>query len=47
MPEQNKNQELRLRKIYEIRNYLIQEISQNKLMSKKHKILNYIDCLLL
>ena len=31
------NQEFRLRKIDEIRNCLIEEINQNKLMSKKHK----------
>ena len=37
MPEENINQEFRLKKIYEIRNYLIEEINQNKLMSKKHK----------
>ena len=47
MPEENVNQELRLKKIEEIRNYLIEETYQNKLMSKKHKkvcrVLNYID----
>ena len=47
MPEENINPEFRLKKIDEIRNYLIEEINQNKLMSKKHKklcrILNYID----
>ena len=45
------NKEFRLKNIDEIRNYLIQEINQNKLMSKKHKIvckvLNYIEHLLL
>ena len=30
-------QELRLKKTDEIRNYSIEEINQNKLMSKKHK----------
>ena len=30
------NQEFRLKKIDEIRNYLIEEIKQNELMSKKH-----------
>ena len=44
--EENINQEFRLEKIDEIRNYLIEEINQNKLMSKKHKtfcrVLNYI-----
>ena len=47
MSEENINQEFRLKKIDEIRNYLIEEINQNKLMSKKHKkacrVLNYID----
>ena len=41
------NQEFRLKKIDEIRNYLIEEINRNELMSKKHKkpcrVLNYID----
>ena len=47
MPEENINQEFRLKKIDEIRNYLIEEINQNKSMCKKHKkvcrVLNYID----
>ena len=33
MPKGNVNQELRKKKIDEIRNYLIEEINQNKLMS--------------
>ena len=37
MPEENINQEFRLEKIDEIRNYLFEGINQNKLMSKKHK----------
>ena len=37
MPEENLNQEFRLKKIDELRNYSIEEINQNKLMSKKHK----------
>ena len=37
MPEENVNQEFRLKKIDEIRNNLIEEINQNKLMSKKHE----------
>ena len=41
------NQEFRLKKIDEIRNYLIEEINRNELMSKKHenvsRVLNYID----
>ena len=47
MPEENINQEFRLKKIDEIRNYLIEEINQNKLISKNHKkvcrVLNDID----
>ena len=47
MPEENINQEFILKKIDEIRNYLIEEINQNELMGKKHKkvcrVLNYID----
>ena len=47
MPEEKLNQEFRLKQIDEIINYLIEEINQNKLMSKKHKkvcrVLNYID----
>ena len=41
------NQELRLKKVDEISNYLIEEINRNELMSKKHKkfcrVLNNID----
>ena len=51
MSEENINQEFRLKKIDEIRNYLIKEINQNELMIKKHKkfcrVLNYIDYLLI
>ena len=40
-----------MKKIYEIPNYLIEEINQNELISKKHKniyrVLNYIDYLLI
>ena len=47
MPEENINQEFRLKKLDEIRNYLIEEINQNKSMSQKHKkfyrALNSID----
>ena len=47
MPEENINQEFKLKKVDEIRNYLIEEINQNELMSKKHKkvcrVLNYTD----
>ena len=37
MPEKNINQEFRLQKIEQISNYLIREINQNELTSKKHK----------
>ena len=46
------NEEFRLKKIDEIRNYLTEEINQSEVMSKKHKqvckVLNYIEhsCLL-
>ena len=47
MPKENINQEFRLKKLDEMTNYLIEEINQNKLTSKKHKkvcrVLNYID----
>ena len=47
MPEENMNRELRLKKIDETRNQSIEEISPNKLMSKKHKkvsrVLIYIE----
>ena len=47
MLEENINQKIRLKKIDETRNYSIQEINQNELMSKKHKkvcgVLNYIE----
>ena len=34
MPEENINQEFRLKKINEIRNHLIEQINQNESMSK-------------
>ena len=37
MPEENINQEFRSKKMDEIRNYLIEEINRNDLLSKKHK----------
>ena len=41
------NQEFRLKKIDEIRNYLIEEINRNELLSKKHenvfRVFNYTD----
>ena len=47
MAEESMSQEFRLKNIDETRNYLIEEIKQNELMSKKHKkvctTLNYID----
>ena len=47
MAEGNILQELRLKNIGETRNYLIEEINQNELISKKHKkvwtTLNYIE----
>ena len=50
MCKKNMNQEFSLKKIEEIRNYLIKEINQNELISKKHKkicrVFNYIDHLL-
>ena len=46
MAEENINQEFRLKIIDETRNYLIEGINWNELMSKKHKkictTLNYI-----
>ena len=47
MPEETMNQEFRLKKIDEIRNYLIEEINWNELLSKKHenvfRVFNYTD----
>ena len=47
MAEENISQEFRLKNIDETRNYLIEEINQSELISKKHKkgcaTLNYID----
>ena len=51
MVEENISQEFRLKNIDETRNYLIEEINRNELMSKKHKkvctTLNYIECFLI
>ena len=51
MPEENMNQEFRLKKTNEVRNYLIEEINKNQSISKKHKkvcrVLNCIDHLLI
>ena len=51
--EENISQEFRLKNIYERRNYFIEEINKNELMSKKHKktcqtllLLNYIEYLI-
>ena len=50
MPEEKISQQLRLKNIDERRNYLMGEINQNELMSKKHKkvyrVLNYVEYLL-
>ena len=47
MAEENISQEFRLKNTDETRNYLVEEINRNKLMSKKHKkastTLNYIE----
>ena len=47
MAEENISQEFRLKNFDETRNYLIEEINRNELMSKKHKkvctTLNYIE----
>ena len=47
MTKENMNKEFRLKKIDEKIHYLIEEINQNKLLSKKHKkicrFLNYVD----
>ena len=51
MSEENISQEFRLKSVDEARNYLIEEINRNELMSKKCKkvcrVLNYIDHLLI
>ena len=47
MAEESKSQEFRLKKKDETRNYFLEEIEQNELMSKKHKkfctTLNYFE----
>ena len=47
MPQENVNQEFRLRKIDKITNYLNKEINRSELRSKNHikvcRVLNYID----
>ena len=51
MVEENLSQEFRFKNIEEIKNYFIQEIHQNELISDKHKnffpVLNYIEHLLI
>ena len=37
MAEENVSQEFRLKNIDETRNYFLEKIEQNQLMSKKHK----------
>ena len=50
MAEENIGQEFRLKNIDKTRNYLIEEINRNELVSKTHKkvctALNYIDTFL-
>ena len=50
MSEENISQEFRLTNTNETRNYFIEEINQNELMSKKHKkvcrVLSYTEHLL-
>ena len=50
MTEEKVSLEFRLKNINETRNYFIDEINQNELMSKKHKkvcwVLNYLEHLL-
>ena len=50
MTEENIGQELRLKEIEEKRNYFMEEIKQNELISKKHKkvykIISYTEHLL-
>ena len=47
MVEENISQEYRLKNVDETKNYFVEEIEQNELMSKKHKkvcaTLNYIE----
>ena len=47
MVEENISQEFRLKNIDETRNYFLEEMKQNELMSRKHKkvcaTLNYIE----
>ena len=47
MSEENISQEFRLKNIDEVRNYLIEEINQNELMSQKniklYRAQNYIE----
>ena len=51
MSEKNKSQGFRLKTLDETRNYLIEKINPNELMSKKYKkvygVLNYIEDLLI
>ena len=50
MVEENISQEFRLKNVDETRNYFLEEIKQNELMSKKHKkictTLSYIEFIL-
>ena len=42
MPQENMNQEFRMKKADEIRNYLIEGINQNESISKKHKKVEFL-----
>ena len=47
MVEENTSQEFRLKKIVETRNYFLEDIEQNEMMSRKHRMvyttLNYTE----
>ena len=49
MSEKNIAQEFKMKNLHETINYLVEQINQNELMSKKHKklyrVLNYIELL--
>ena len=42
IPEENMHQDFRLKKLDEVINYLIEEINQNELLSKKNK--KFVKC---
>ena len=51
MTEKNISQEVKFKNIHETRDYLIEEMKQNELISKKHKkvckVLNYVEHLVI